>query len=333
MQTKLLKCLYYAVIMFVMIGCDDEDVGRNIDTYVYNFESEGIRYHILSEKDKTVEVTRRDYGDDDYSGDIVIPQNVAVNGNTYSVTTIGERAFSGCSALTSVSMPAVTTIGNYAFSGCSALTSADMPEVTTIGGYAFYNCSALTSADMPEATTIGPSAFHNCYALTSADMPEATTIGGYAFYNCYALTSDDMPEVTTIGPSAFHNCYALASVSMSSATTIGDWSFSFCVALTSVDIPASVMSIDNSAFMGCISLRSVYCHWKQPVACIPIFEERVLANATLYVPDGCVDAYRSVSPWSKFANIQEGGYSGIAEDSHSALSVKMVDGHNSYRQR
>ena len=267
MQTKLLKCLYYAVIMFVMIGCDDEDVGRNIDTYVYNFESEGIRYHILSEKDKTVEVTRRDYGDDDYSGDIVIPQNVAVNGNTYSVTTIGERAFSGCSALTSVSMPAVTTIGNYAFSGCSALTSADMPEVTTIGPY------------------------------------------------------------------AFHNCYALASVSMSSATTIGDWSFSFCVALTSVDIPASVMSIDNSAFMGCISLRSVYCHWKQPVACIPIFEERVLANATLYVPDGCVDAYRSVSPWSKFANIQEGGYSGIAEDSHSALSVKMVDGHNSYRQR
>ena len=159
MQTKLLKCLYYAVIMFVMIGCDDEDVGRNIDTYVYNFESEGIRYHILSEKDKTVEVTRRDYGDDDYSGDIVIPQNVAVNGNTYSVTTIGERAFSGCSALTSVSIPAVTTIGNYAFSGCSALTSADMPEVTTIGGYAFYNCSALTSADMPEATTIGPSAF------------------------------------------------------------------------------------------------------------------------------------------------------------------------------
>lgn len=64
--------------------------------------------------------------------------------------------------------------------------------------------------------------------------------------------------------------------------------------------------IGNDAFDGCNSLTAVYCHWEQPLECDPRFEETVLANATLYVPDGCVDAYRAVKPWSDFANIEEG---------------------------
>ena len=52
----------------------------------------------------------------------------------------------------------------------------------------------------------------------------------------------------------------------------------------------------------------------------------VLATATLYVPDGCVDAYRAVKPWSWFFNIEEGGYSGIADTPGSGLSVKVIDG-------
>ena len=72
--------------------------------------------------------------------------------------------------------------------------------------------------------------------------------------------------------------------------------------------------------------KVVYCHWEQPLECYPGFEETVLANATLYVPDGCVDAYRAVKPWSDFANIEEGGYSGIADTPGSELSVKVIDG-------
>ena len=84
--------------------------------------------------------------------------------------------------------------------------------------------------------------------------------------------------------------------------------------------------IGDYAFYGCSSLTSVYCHWEQPLECNPGFGETVLANATLYVPDGCVDAYRAVKPWSDFANIEEKNYSSIAGTPQLELTVKVIDG-------
>ena len=72
-----------------------------------------------------------------------------------SVTGIGERAFSGCRGLTSVTIPeGVTSIGWDAFSGCSGLKSVTIPEgVTRIGGSAFSECSRLASVMIPQSVT------------------------------------------------------------------------------------------------------------------------------------------------------------------------------------
>ena len=266
-----------------------------------DFMVDGICYNILSEDDMTVEVTESPY---DYAGDVVIPAEVTYDGGTYSVTAIGDYAFNDCDALTSVSMPSVTAIGDWAFTSCLTLRLVEMPEVTTIGERAFVACEALTSVEMPEVTTIGEMAFNYCDALTSVEMPKVTTIGERAFNLCDALTSVEMPEVTAIGESAF----------------------SHCDVLTSVDIPASVTTIGNGAFDGCSSLTSVYCHWEQPLECNPEFTSEVLMNATLYVPTGTIDAYRSVDPWRWFINIEDGNYSGIADTPESGLSVKVIDG-------
>ena len=99
--------------------------------------------------------------------------------------------FSGCSSLTSVTIPdSVTSIGGYAFFGCSSLTSVTIGNgVTSIGDYAFSGCSSLTSVTIGNSvTSIGNYAFENCSSLTSVTIPDSvTSIGDYAFRWCSKL--------------------------------------------------------------------------------------------------------------------------------------------------
>ncbi len=150
-------------------------------------------------------------------------------------------------------------IGNSAFSGCSGLTSVTIPNsVTSIGSGAFYGCSSLTSVTIPNSvTSIGSSAFYGCSSLTSVTIPNSvTSIGSYAFCNCSGLTSVTIPNsVTSIGIYAFYNCSGLTSVTIpNSVTSIEACTFRDCSSLSSVTIPNSVTSIVRSAFDGCSSL-------------------------------------------------------------------------------
>ena len=181
-----------------------------------------------------------------------------------SVTSIGEEAFLGCSGLTSITIPdSVTRIGGFAFSGCSGLTSVTIPDsMTSIGDYAFYNCSGLTSVTIPDSVTrIGWCAFSGCRSLTSVIIPDSvTSIGRSAFSGCSGLTSVTIPgSVTSIGDSAFQNCSGLTSVTIpDSVTSIGDSAFQNCSGLTTVTIPDSVTSIGEEAFSGCSNLTAVH---------------------------------------------------------------------------
>lgn len=140
----------------------------------YNFKSDGLYYNILSETDRTVEVTYYDYKNNSYYndayGDIEIPSKLIYDRKTYKVTSIGKYAFYKCSGLTSVTIGnSVTSIGYYAFSGCYGLTSVTIPNsVTTIVQSAFSNCRGLTSVTIGNSvTSIGKYAFSGCSKLTS----------------------------------------------------------------------------------------------------------------------------------------------------------------------
>ena len=214
------------------------------------------------------------------------------------VTSIGVRAFSSCSGLTSVTIPnSVTSIGNRAFDYCLSLSSVTIPNsVTSIGNRAFYNCSGLTSITIPNSvTSIGDYAFTGCSGLTSITIPNSvTSIGDWAFAGCSGLTSITIPNsVTSIGESAFNNCYAL----------------------TTVSIGNSVKNVGESAFDGCYNLQTITINNQVPPTCVSstftcstyyVRDKYDVYNyATLHVPMGSKEAYSSAHEWRYFPKIKE----------------------------
>ncbi len=270
-ETQLTEDLNYAFTM------PDENISYtakwqlNSELSDFNFTSTSATLSITEVKDKSVT-------------EIVIPDYV---------TSIGYSAFSGCSSLTSVTIPTFAiryipktnlqtvvitsgdTIGEKAFEDCSSLTSITIPDsVTEIGYYAFDGCSSLTkiyyTGEMVKWCGIsglvylmgwGITLYINGVEITGElVIPDSvTSIGSGAFYNCSGLTSVTIPDsVTSIGYDAFCNCSGLTSVTIpDSVTEIGYAAFYNCSSLTSVTIGNSVTSIGERAFYNCSGLTSI----------------------------------------------------------------------------
>ena len=207
---------------------------------------ENIGGHVAKLKVKIAHASAQPSDIHAISGNVVIPASVSYEGTAYSVTNIGNWAFSGCSGLTSVTIPnSVTNIGKGAFSGCSSLTSVTLNSNTIVGKDYEYN-SNIKSIFGEQVTE---------YILGD----EITSIGWHAFEYCSSLTSVAIPNsVISIGERAFSNCSGLISVTIpNSVTSIGNYAFSECTGLTSVTIGNSVTSIGEYAFHGCSSLTSL----------------------------------------------------------------------------
>ena len=135
-------------------------------------------------------------------------------------------------------------IYDNAFSGCSFLTSITIPDgVTSIGDYAFYNCSSLTSISIPDSvTSIESWVFFGCTSLTSITIPDGvTSIGRIAFSGCSSLTLITIPDsVTYIGYEAFSGCTQLSTISFNG--TIAQWNSITKIFPWNENVPATTVS-------------------------------------------------------------------------------------------
>ena len=247
-----------------------------------------------------------------YSGSIIIPESVTYGGVTYSVTSIGDRAFERCSGLTSVEIPnSVTSIGGQAFFG-AGLTSVTIPNsVKSIGTQAFAHCG-LKSVTIPSSVTdISIYVFQYCSGLESIVVESGNPVYD-SRENCNAIIETAKNRLVV-------GCKT--TVIPNSVTSIGGNAFFGCRDLTTITIPNSVTSIGYCSF-GTQQGLSINMTSVTSLATTPPQADEIAFtkfDIPLYVPKGTRDAYLAASPWNKFKEIIE--IDNTDEDEKEAYAV------------
>ena len=127
-----------------------------------------------------------------YVGEVTIPAIFTVEGKTYLVTSVDEKAFANNTMLTKLTLPeTITVFGQGSFTNCSAMTDINIPAIIQeIPSACFAQCKKMATFTLPQQVkTIGPLAFANCANAKTIELNEGiTSIGNRAFLGCTSLT-------------------------------------------------------------------------------------------------------------------------------------------------
>ena len=192
-----------------IIKCTDGIIGNGNTVTIDNFSCN-------INNDYTAQIVGRT----DTLGNLIIPEPVWYEGHTFTVTSIVNNAFSGCSSLTSVTIPnSVESIGDNAFQNCSSLTSATIGNnVTSIGSSAFFGCSKLKKIEIPDSVTyIGSKAFDGtAFYNTVKNWEDGVLYCG----NHLISAKSDVTKITvkastvSIAAGALDNCKSLKKINV-----------------------------------------------------------------------------------------------------------------------
>ena len=159
---------------------------------------------------------------------ITIPSEITEGENKYTVTAVGDAAFSGASGkVSSVDFPTtLTSIGSKAFSRLgsnftsfsTAGVAGRLPNIDKLPNDAFSanNCLAVDLVIPSSVKRIEWGAFWSCWAIKSITIENGVEyIGPDAFYEAYNVKEVTLPEsVTKFDMSAFGRMKALKSLTV-----------------------------------------------------------------------------------------------------------------------
>jgi hypothetical protein len=215
-------------------------------------------------------------------------------------------AFTGFTALTTVSGKNIRTVGDWAFATCHALTTVNLPQAAAIGEVAFEGCAALSTVNLGASLSdVKAGAFLGCTNLRAINVdganPYYRSEGGMLLKKdgktlvAYPSASGTVtvPLVTAVDVAAFEGCAALTAVSLPQAAAIGDWAFAGCTALAAVSLPRAA-AFGNKAFIYCAALATVDLGASPPALGSDVFagiNSNSGAALTIRVPQGAIGAY------------------------------------------
>ena len=191
----------------------DLSVENGVKTYTNNHildllddgkvEIDGV-FYILHE-DNTAEVTFKNNKYNSYSGNVTIPDQIEVNGQSYTVSIIGNNAFHSCDIQTLRLPKSLYTI-NAAFLGCSVdkMVFEEPSDIKEIGGWGF-NAITIDEIRLPQGVeSIGTAAFQS-FGGRLIEIPSSVKrFGRYPFTACQSLrdvvvhwdNQNDMPSIS-----------------------------------------------------------------------------------------------------------------------------------------
>lgn len=233
-------------------------------------------------------------------------------------------------------------------------TSVALSKTIQIGGAAralakiqrgLFYYKNITEVIVPETVkTIGGNAFYKCSALTSLQLPSGVEeIGDYAFYECSAWAIDvTLPVLKTLGKGAFQKS-GIKSLNLTGAplATIPESAFGECSSLASITLNEGLSKIESYAFTGAVvteltipsTVTDIYTVgiWSKIKKLIskattpPTLRNSRQLNCPLFVPNGCVTAYRQADRWVESTSViavgemQTGGLSFYFGDTDALL--------------
>lgn len=222
---------------------------------------------------------------------------------------------------------------NGSFRECANLVSAKLPEhVKIIGENSFYRCTSLTNINLPSSLT---ELRLNCFAyvparfnidlpnlekleqssFTSSGVETVTNLGKITnidngntnygvFNNCGNLTSVILPSTLKhLGDYTFYKCLKLTNVVIAEGlSTIGLTTFAYCP-FTKIELPSTITGIKDYCFSQCTNLSIVKIRAVVPPT---LGGDKVFNNTNaglkIYVPDDSVEAYKTATNWSAYAD-------------------------------
>ena len=342
---KQFNLTFLLIILMSMVGVK----ALAYDIAVENDDGVTIYYNYIN--GNTLAVTYKRYGEQSYSGNVVIPPSVTYNEQTYNVTSIGEGAFQECWGLTSITIGnSVTSIGDNAFFHCSGLTSVTIGNsVTSIGDDAFRECSGLTSITIPNSvTSINERAFIDCTGLTTLIILckevgfwvnpmhslKEVTLGEEVTSVKESIEEDFGPEGrTTIVNRAFDDCRALTSVTIL-CKNVGSW-FSGMESIKEVTLGEEVNTISDFAFWRCSGLTSVTILCKNVGKCFSGMEsikEVTLGEEVTTIGDFAFSSCSGLTSITIPKRVTSIGKSAFEECS-GLISIAVKDGNTNYDSR